>query len=322
MFASAVVEIDWERRVVKFHDPARYTDSGNGTVLPLTFDEGGRPYTMATVVTTGDTSVPVRLVVDTGASSALSLDVGSHPNIRLPEGAVQTVLGRGGNGEITGHLGRVQSLQLGGYVVRNIVTDFPDESQGTAGIGGRQGRLGAGVLRRFKGIYDYSRARMTLEPNRFLNEPFETPQILRQSAAVGQAVSQQQEQSVSQAEREVRRLEREWLDAYERRDVEAMNRIVADDFTITHANGTVQTKAEIMVDLRASRESARPSSTFSTEDVRARVYGDAVVLTGRLTQRMERDGQMRMMQARYTDTYVRRQGRWQVVASQLTRIQQ
>jgi predicted aspartyl protease len=172
VYASLVVEVDWERHIIKFYDPAKYTYSGKGAIIPLTFDEGGRPYTPATVITSDNAKVPVKLVVDTGASAPLSLDIGSNPNIKAPEGAVKVVLGQGGNGQITGYAGRIKSLQLGDYKVNNVLTDFPDESQGTAGIGGRQGRLGAGVLKRFKIIYDYSRKRMILEPNKFLDDPF------------------------------------------------------------------------------------------------------------------------------------------------------
>jgi len=142
------------------------------------------------------------------------------------------------------------------------------------------------------------------------------------SAAPQASIAPQEGKSLSQPEREVRKLEREWLDAYERHDINAMDRIVADNFVITHINGTIQTKAEILADLKAPRQSQGPSSTFSTEDVLSRVYGDTVVLLGRLIQRSERDGQTRLMQSRYTDTYVKQQGRWQVVASQLTRIPQ
>ncbi len=175
IFASLVVEVDWERQVIKFYDPAKYNYLGKGKILPLTFDEGGRPYTMATAVIAGDKKIPVKLVVDTGASQALSLDIGSSPEIKAPVGAVKVVLGRGASGEITGLIGRVKSLRLGNSMVKNIVTDFPDASQGTAGIGGRQGRLGAGVLKRFKITYDYSRQQMIIEPNKFLNDPFEEP---------------------------------------------------------------------------------------------------------------------------------------------------
>jgi len=123
---------------------------------------------------------------------------------------------------------------------------------------------------------------------------------------------------LSPAEQEVRKLEREWLDAYEQHDSVAMDRIVADDFKLTQSGGGRQSKADIMAALRAARDAGRAQPKFSTEDVQSRVSGDAVVLTGRFVQRMERDGQTMTMAARYTDIYQKRGGRWQVVASQLT----
>jgi len=410
VFATLVVEVDWEKRAVRFHDPAKYKYSGKGAVLPLTFDEGGRPYTMAAVSVTGDQKVPVKLVVDTGGSHTLSLDVGSKPEILLPEGARKTVLGRGGSGEITGHVGRIKSFEFGGQTLNDVPTNFPDESSGTAGRGGRQGNLGSGMLRRFKVVYDYSRKQMIVEPNKFVGEPFGTampnnvatntaqvsPSALQDYVgrygnkeisvrdgglyyqriggrgatlrATGQdkfalntdaqitfvrdgkgvvsemliewvdrdkeqlkrelpttsnqpTIQPRNEQALSQAEREVRKLEREWLDAYEKRDAETMNRILSDDFKLTFTSGSVQTKADILAQLKAAQDSGRPSPKFSTEDVQSRVEGDTVILTGRLMQTTERDGQTRTMQMRYTDTYANRQGRWQVIASQLTRIQ-
>lgn len=131
----------------------------------------------------------------------------------------------------------------------------------------------------------------------------------------------QSEQPLSQAEQEVKKLEREWLDAYEKRDAEVINRIVADDFKMTLSDGTMQTKADVLARIKSERDSGLPSPKLSTEDEQSRVEGDTVILTGRFIQRMERDGQIRMMQMRYTDTYAKRQGRWQAIASQLTRIQ-
>jgi predicted aspartyl protease len=184
VFDSLVVEVDWEKQALRFYDPARYSYAGTGAILPLTFDEGGRPYTTARVVVAGDEAVPVKVVVDTGASHALALDVGSHPGLRLPKGVTPAVLGIGANGEVRGHRGRVKSFQLGGYTLKDVPTSFPDASAGTAGIGGRQGNLGDGALRRFKIIYDYSRKRMIVEPNRFLNEPFGSPTLQRTIASI------------------------------------------------------------------------------------------------------------------------------------------
>ena len=174
VFANLVVEIDWEKQVVRFYEPAKFKYAGSGVVLPLTFDAGGRPYTTGSVVVAGEQKIPVKLVVDTGGSHILSLDVGSHPGIELPEGATKTVLGRGVSGEITGHSGRIRALDFAGLNFKDVPTTFPDSSSGTAGLNGRQGNLGSGILRRFNITYDYSRQQMILEPNKFARNPFGT----------------------------------------------------------------------------------------------------------------------------------------------------
>jgi CubicO group peptidase (beta-lactamase class C family) len=181
IFANLVVEVDWEKQVIRFYEPAKYKYCGSGTVLPLTFDEGGRPYAMASVTATNEKPIPVKLVVDTGGSHTLSLDVGSNSEIKLPEGATKTVLGRGGSGEITGYAGRINTLDLGGQTFKDVPTIFPDSSSGTAGLNGRQGNLGSGILRRFKVVYDYSRKQMIVEPNKFSNDPFGT--VMQHTAA-------------------------------------------------------------------------------------------------------------------------------------------
>jgi uncharacterized protein (TIGR02246 family) len=125
---------------------------------------------------------------------------------------------------------------------------------------------------------------------------------------------------VSQAEQEVRKLERAWLDAYEQHDTKAMDAIVADDFTITFTDGSMQTKKQILDSIKAPRDPTRPPLKFYTEDVQSRVYGDTVILIGRVVTEYVRDGKTMKEQNRYTDTYVKRGGRWQVVASHLSNV--
>lgn len=127
-------------------------------------------------------------------------------------------------------------------------------------------------------------------------------------------------QQQSKAEQEVRKLEREWLDAYEKFDVEAMNRIVSDDFNITFTDGSMQTKAEIIEGLKKPRDPNRPANKFRTVDVQARVYGDTVILIGTVITEWQRGDRTLRSMDRYTDTYIKRQGRWQVVASHLSNI--
>jgi uncharacterized protein (TIGR02246 family) len=127
-------------------------------------------------------------------------------------------------------------------------------------------------------------------------------------------------QGDDQAAEEVRALERAWLDAYENRDAEAMDAIVAEDFTITFPNGSIETKPQMMESIRRPRGPESPSVKFHTEDVEARVYGDTVVLIGRVVAEYSRGEETMVDESRYTDTYVKRNGRWQVVASHLSNV--
>jgi len=133
---------------------------------------------------------------------------------------------------------------------------------------------------------------------------------------------QAQPATLTKAEEEVRRLERRWLDAYEQNSAEEMERIVADDFIITFPNGAMQTKPQLMEMIKAPRRPGQPRMKFYTEGVRSRAYGDTVILTGKVIAEYERDGKTVKEPSRYTDTYVRSGGRWQVVASHLSNVEE
>ena len=134
----------------------------------------------------------------------------------------------------------------------------------------------------------------------------------------GGADAQQATSDGSSAEQAVRQLERAWLDAYEKFDAEAMDRIVADDFAITFPNGKMQTKEQLMKMIRGPKPPSMSPPRLFTEDVQARVYGDTVILRGRVITEMQKDGQPQREASRYTDVYVQTNGRWQVVASHLS----
>ncbi|MFN2509557.1 MAG: serine hydrolase [Chthoniobacterales bacterium] len=121
------------------------------------------------------------------------------------------------------------------------------------------------------------------------------------------------------AEQAVRQLERAWLDAYEQNDLKAMDAIVADDFIITFPSGRQQTKAQIIESIKTPRGPAG-AQKFRTEEVQARVYGDTVILTGRLVSESQRENKSSKEHMLYTDTYVRRTDGWQVVASHLSNV--
>lgn len=117
------------------------------------------------------------------------------------------------------------------------------------------------------------------------------------------------------------KLEREWLDGYEKHDIAALERIEADDFTLTDSDGKVVTKEQDINDIRKAAPPS-PDDSFSTKDTKVRVYDKAAVLTGFFILKYRNKGVMVTELYRYTDTYIYRNNRWQVVSSQLSRVKQ
>lgn len=122
-------------------------------------------------------------------------------------------------------------------------------------------------------------------------------------------------------EQELRERLRAWDEAYAGRDIEALGRILADDFIFTNASGAVISRPQyISANIKA------PDITLeipiNSEDVKVRIYGETAVVTSRGAHRGQpasRDPQVRYQ---YTDVWVKKQGLWKAVASQATRIQQ
>jgi ketosteroid isomerase-like protein len=139
--------------------------------------------------------------------------------------------------------------------------------------------------------------------------------VLLIAATTLAAIQANGQQDQGQAEQEVRKVERQWLDAYEKHDSAAMDKIVANDWTGTFPDGSVHTKTTVMRMVKNPRPPEMPGPKFSSQDVKARVYGDTVILVGRIITEWPSGSRQ---EARYTDTYVKRNGAWQVVASHMS----
>ena len=61
-------------------------------------------------------------------------------------------------------------------------------------------------------------------------------------------------------------------------------------------------------------------SAFDSDDLRIRLYGEAAVATGRIVEKGEMKGRDISGRHRFTRVFVKRQGRWQMVATQVTPI--
>ncbi|MFQ5701515.1 MAG: nuclear transport factor 2 family protein [Acidobacteriota bacterium] len=110
---------------------------------------------------------------------------------------------------------------------------------------------------------------------------------------------------------ELARLETAWNHAHVRGDAQALDRLWAEELVVTVPEMPVMGKADVIGIWRSGRMKFQH---YEISDVRIRVYGDAAVVTGRVERARIIDGREVADDWRYTKVYVRRTGRWQVVA--------
>ena len=114
---------------------------------------------------------------------------------------------------------------------------------------------------------------------------------------------------------EILAIEDQWATAIERQDGAALERIAAEDFRFMEEDGRLVDRAEYI-----AARSHNPDNVESAvqDEIEVRQYGDAAIATGRSIIHGTRAGVPFVYRFRWTDVYVRREGRWQAVSGQLT----
>lgn len=115
-------------------------------------------------------------------------------------------------------------------------------------------------------------------------------------------------------------LEQDWNDASIRRDTDWVDRNYAAFATeISSRTGALETKAEALASMKADK---MVMESADLSDLNVRVEGDVAVVTG-VNRVKGRDaaGKSFDRRVRFTDTFIKRDGRWQVWATQGTVIQ-
>ena len=124
------------------------------------------------------------------------------------------------------------------------------------------------------------------------------------------------------AEQEISQLEKGMQDAMLKGETALFEKVATDDYLVINPLGVVGTKAQAV----AGANNIKMES-FSADDVKVRVYGDAAVVTGRATVK----GQLKATadatqdisgQYRYTRVYVKQQGQWRLASFQFAPVRQ
>lgn len=171
LFGNYIVEICYDRMKIILHESDSIAVDSSWACLPLTFGEYKIPWIDGTINIAGEKDIPVSMPIDGASSEALELLMRDEMKFQLPDKLEECYLGRGLSGDIYGYRGRIASLQLGTFVLKDVVTAFaPVEIRSKQK--GADGIIGNDVLRRFNTIFDYKKARLYLKPNKSFGEAF------------------------------------------------------------------------------------------------------------------------------------------------------
>jgi len=116
---------------------------------------------------------------------------------------------------------------------------------------------------------------------------------------------------------EIRKVDRERIQAQVNADSAALDRIYADDFVGIGPSGTVRTKKDVLADFASG---TLKFQSITTDEVRIRVYGNAAVETGLSTMKGQDAGKVVPEENRFTRVWIKQGGRWRLVANHYSNV--
>jgi ketosteroid isomerase-like protein len=116
-------------------------------------------------------------------------------------------------------------------------------------------------------------------------------------------------------EEELVKVEEEFADAIVRNNPEDIRQFVADDWIIINADGGIIDRKRF---LEVIKSGTLTHEMMESGDMRVRVYGDSAVVSSLTRSKGKFMGQEFTTHERSTDVFVRRDGQWRCVLTQLT----
>jgi hypothetical protein len=171
-----VVEVDYEARILRLHDKAKFAYAGPGQSIPVQMNSAGHPTLEAEVTPIGSESVKGRFVLDIGSGGALVLHSPfvSERGLLNPNLKTIKAMGMGGaGGKVTGRIGRVSELKIGGFKINTPITMFSEDKAGAFASTALIGNIGMQIASKFKLFLDYHHDRIIFEPTASLAKPFD-----------------------------------------------------------------------------------------------------------------------------------------------------
>jgi len=121
-----------------------------------------------------------------------------------------------------------------------------------------------------------------------------------------------QQPSTTESERYIKESERQWAESVANGDVTVIERILSDDFLGVDPEGNLYEKSKMVAD---TREAPKRFVSNHLNDVKVRFYGETAVAQGSESW-VRRSGSPLRGRFVWTDTWIWRNGKWQIVAAE------
>ncbi len=170
MFNRFVVDVDYPNERIAFHEPASFAYSGSGQALDLIADDEGHKAIWARI----EDLPPAKIKLDTGAGGNLTIfESYWRENDLLSGRRVSNDLAGGVGGTVVNKVGRLSSFEIAGTTLKHMPVGFDvQDVDGAFDTTRFAGNLGAGVLGRFRCIFDYHSDKLILERGARFDRPF------------------------------------------------------------------------------------------------------------------------------------------------------
>lgn len=173
-FKDLVIEINYSSKHIILTNPEnfKYKPCKKCAVLNLEF-YNNKPYLNAEI-TENEKKIPIKLLIDSGASDALWLFEDDSLGIKSKTNYFNDFLGYGLSGSVYGKRTTIDALYLQSFVLENANVAYPESTSisSAKNVKNRNGTLAGNILKRFNMIIDYQNAIITLKKNALFKEPF------------------------------------------------------------------------------------------------------------------------------------------------------
>ncbi len=169
VFSRYIFKINYQRHVISLYERDVW-GSPDKDFYPLDLEYARRKlYLQTQLEVQPDSTLPVKLLLDTGAGLPLLLFTDSTMHLQPPPNARAGNIGMGLGGYLDGYRGRVAKLKLGDFEQRDVVTEFqkPDTtSEDRSYLNGRNGLIGNELFERYQVAFDYGEQKLWLKPTK------------------------------------------------------------------------------------------------------------------------------------------------------------